>query len=102
MEVDSLDPAVSRDLSAISKLTPDARSRAFAQLLDKLLTTSSPERVEQNLIAYVNTLIGGEISTVSESLSIVGLRPLLDNFTSKLTASDLRYALGSSPQKFRP
>lgn len=91
MEIDSVDSQFMQELISNSRLSPDAKPSAFTRLLNKLLSTPDAKDLEQNLSAYVTSLIGGDSSATSDQLSIVTLRPLLDDFTAKLKSLGLRY-----------
>lgn len=90
MEIDSIDPKLAHELSSIQTAPQDAKPRAFSRLLDKLLTSFSPDGLQQNLSAYLTALVGGESFSSSDQLSIVATRPLLDDFIAKLKTLHLR------------
>lgn len=85
-----------QDFNALNAPNPENKPTAYANLLDKILTAPESDLVEQNLQSYLTSLIGGDtgisgVSQPAESLSIISVRPLLDNFIAKLRETTLRY-----------
>jgi len=95
MEVDSFQTDFSDQFNQINTLPTNSKQNAYESLLDKILSESTGDNVVQNLNAYVAVLVGGDV-TISgveagiEPLTITALRPLLDNFTTKLSSSTIK------------
>jgi len=95
MEVDSFQTDFSDHFNHINTLGSHSKQRSYEELLDKIFRESTGDDVVQNLNAYVAVLVGGDV-TISgvgagkEPLTITALRPLLDNFTTKLSSSMIK------------
>ena len=95
MEVDSFQTDFSDHFNHINTLPTNSKQAAYQSLLDKILSESTSDHIVQNLNAYIAVLVGGDV-TISrveagkEPLTITALRPLLDNFTIKLSSSSIR------------
>ena len=95
MEVDSFQTDFSEQFNHINTLPTNSKQAAYQSLLDNILDESTSDNVVQNLNAYIAVLVGGDV-TISgvhagkEPLTITALRPLLDNFTTKLGSSTIK------------
>jgi hypothetical protein len=95
MEVDSFQTEFSDHFNHINTLPTNSKQAAYQSLLEKILSESTGDNIVQNLNAYIAVLVGGDV-TISgvqagkEPLTITALRPLLDNFTAKLTSSSIK------------
>lgn len=56
-----------------------AKSQGYNELLDKMISSSAPNQLPTNLVAYLHSLL-------SDSVAIVTSRPLLASFVDKLRA----------------
>lgn len=77
------------ELQDLANAPPQSKSQAFATLLDHIISTSSPENLESNLIAYVVCLLGGDtiiegVAPNQDPPNIIAARPLLSSFTTRL------------------
>lgn len=66
---------VASALQSIDSSDSSNKSQSYSDLLAEILTSSTPDTLASNLIAYVRSLLG-------ESLGIVASRPLLAQFVS--------------------
>jgi hypothetical protein len=97
MEVDSFQTTFASDFNQINKASAQSKQGEYQRLLEKIIKESSTQNVVSNLSAYVAVLVGGDVTvsdvdSPNEPLSISVLRPLLDDFVTKLTKSSVRYA----------
>jgi len=95
MEVDSFRTDFSDQFNHINTLPTNSKQAASQSLLDKILSESTSDSIVQNLNAYVAVLVGGDVTIIGvqagkEPLTITALRPLLDNFTTKLSSSAIQ------------
>lgn len=87
-EPSSIQTDLVQDFNALSSLASSSKPDGFSRLLDKIVTQSQSDALENNLIAYGAYLIlgSGPIAGVdsSEPLGIIAARPLLTQFVAKL------------------
>lgn len=67
---------IAKGLQQLETAPPAEKAQGYNDLLTKILSTSSPDSLASNLIAYIESLLG-------DSLSIITSRPLLSAFVER-------------------
>jgi len=95
MEVDSFQTDFSDQFNQVNTLPTNNKQAAYQSLLDKILHDCTGDSIVENLNAYIAVLVGGDVTIAGvqagkEPLTITALRPLLDNFTTRLASSTIK------------
>lgn len=78
-------------LLALEDAPAAKKSAGYNELLDKVLSSSTPDELPANLVAYVQSILG-------DSVGIVASRPLLASFVDKLQSlsdADVKIQVGT-------
>jgi len=79
-------------LLALEDAQASKKTQGYNQLLDQILSSSSPHQLPTNLVAYVQSILG-------DSVGIVTSRPLLAAFVGKLASlpdADIKIQVGTN------